>query len=360
MHKLLTVLTPFAPDQSGAVAALFQLGGIIIICDAGGCTGNICGFDEPRWREKKSAIFSLGLRDIDAILGRDDRLIDKTGNLIEIFKPNFLALIGTPVPTVIGTDYAGLAKIAEKKFNIPVINVPCTGTRYYDVGVEEAWTALLEKFFPENSTTPKSTPKTHIAGVLGATPLDLGVTEYNEIILENIAGYTDIRPIGFTNFDDFLAIPSFTHNFVISNSGLKLAKLCQEKFGTPYTINFPLYKLIKNFPFLLDEASFVKRILIIHEQILADTLRTMILSVNRKAIVTVGTFFKQAMENHKTNDKKFDSEQALRDFLHKQKFDLIIADVALKRVHPSIKCCWIDLPHFAVSGRLLSDAEEFY
>ena len=42
------VLTPFAPDQSGAVSVLYELGGITVICDAGGCTGNICGFDEPR------------------------------------------------------------------------------------------------------------------------------------------------------------------------------------------------------------------------------------------------------------------------------------------------------------------------
>ena len=49
MRGLRKYLTPFAPDQSGAVSVLFELGGIIVICDAGGCTGNVCGFDEPRW-----------------------------------------------------------------------------------------------------------------------------------------------------------------------------------------------------------------------------------------------------------------------------------------------------------------------
>lgn len=42
-------LTPFAPDQSGAASVFYELGGILVICDAGGCTGNVCGFDEPRW-----------------------------------------------------------------------------------------------------------------------------------------------------------------------------------------------------------------------------------------------------------------------------------------------------------------------
>ena len=53
------------------------MGGICVICDAGGCTGNICGFDEPRWFGSQSAVFSAGLRDMDAILGRDDRLVEK-------------------------------------------------------------------------------------------------------------------------------------------------------------------------------------------------------------------------------------------------------------------------------------------
>ena len=78
MRGLRKYLTPFAPDQSGAVSVLYEFGGIIVICDAGGCTGNICGFDEPRWFESKSALFSAGLRDMDAILGRDDRLVAKT------------------------------------------------------------------------------------------------------------------------------------------------------------------------------------------------------------------------------------------------------------------------------------------
>ena len=35
MRGLRKYLTPFAPDQSGAVSVLYELGGIIVICDAG-------------------------------------------------------------------------------------------------------------------------------------------------------------------------------------------------------------------------------------------------------------------------------------------------------------------------------------
>ena len=42
LHK---IIYPFAPDQSGAAAVLYEMGGMIIVVDAGGCAGNICGFD---------------------------------------------------------------------------------------------------------------------------------------------------------------------------------------------------------------------------------------------------------------------------------------------------------------------------
>ena len=89
MKNLLKLLSPFAPDQSGASAVLYELGGLMVICDAGGCAGNVCGFDEPRWFTKKSAVFSAGLRDMDAILGRDDRLIEKLSKACEQIRPAF-------------------------------------------------------------------------------------------------------------------------------------------------------------------------------------------------------------------------------------------------------------------------------
>ncbi len=123
MKGLRKYLTPFAPDQSGAVSVLYDLGGIIVICDAGGCTGNICGFDEPRWFETSSAVFSAGLRDMDAILGRDDKLVEKLAMAAEAIDANFAAIIGTPVPATIGTDYRALKRLAEKKIDLPIITV---------------------------------------------------------------------------------------------------------------------------------------------------------------------------------------------------------------------------------------------
>ncbi len=43
----------------------------------------------------KSAVFSAGLRDMDAILGRDDRLVAKLADAAEKLDVKFAAIIGT-------------------------------------------------------------------------------------------------------------------------------------------------------------------------------------------------------------------------------------------------------------------------
>ena len=168
MRGLRKYLTPFAPDQSGAVSVFYEFGGIIVICDAGGCTGNICGFDEPRWFESKSALFSAGLRDMDAILGRDDRLVEKLADAATKLDAKFAAIIGTPVPAVIGTDYHALKRMTEKKVNLPIMTVDTDGMELYDKGEEKAW---LELFFVFAGEKEEVIPGR--IGILGMTPQDI-------------------------------------------------------------------------------------------------------------------------------------------------------------------------------------------
>ena len=129
MKGLRKVLTPFAPDQSGASSVLYGLGGLIVIIDAGGCTGNICGFDEPRWQDERSAVFSAGLRDMDAILGRDKLLVSKIADACKKIDASFVALIGTPVPATIATDYKALKRMLEKEISLPILTVATDGMR---------------------------------------------------------------------------------------------------------------------------------------------------------------------------------------------------------------------------------------
>ena len=145
MRGLRKVLTPFAPDQSGAESVLYELGGIIVILDAGGCAGNICGFDEPRWSSRKSAVFSAGLRDMDAVMGRDRLLVKKICRCAEKIDARFIAVIGTPVPAVIGTDLSAVKRMIEAQISLPVLTMATDGMHLYDRGVQLAYMALLRE-----------------------------------------------------------------------------------------------------------------------------------------------------------------------------------------------------------------------
>lgn len=90
-------------------------------------------------------IYSAGLRDLDAILGRDKVLLDKIERALPYVNPEFLALVGTPVSSVIGTDLKALARAAEKRFGLPVLSVPATGMRPFGDGERMAREALREK-----------------------------------------------------------------------------------------------------------------------------------------------------------------------------------------------------------------------
>ena len=193
MRGLRKYLTPFAPDQSGAVSVLYELGGIIVICDAGGCTGNVCGFDEPRWFERKSAVFSAGLRDMDAILGRDDRLVAKLVDAADKIDANFAAIVGTPVPAVIGTDYQALKRMCEKKTDLPILAIDTDGMELYDKGEEKAYLALFTAFAKEKYEVCKEK-----VGILGMTPQDVSDLKAADKVREELKKEGKIRHIGIT------------------------------------------------------------------------------------------------------------------------------------------------------------------
>ena len=150
MRGLRKYLTPFAPDQSGAVSVLYELGGIIVICDAGGCTGNVCGFDEPRWFERKSAVFSAGLRDMDAILGRDDRLVAKLVDAADKIDANFAAYCRHSGSGCDRNGLPGTERMCEKKTDLPILAIDTDGMELYDKGEEKAYLALFTAFARKN------------------------------------------------------------------------------------------------------------------------------------------------------------------------------------------------------------------
>ena len=179
---------------------MFDLGGIVVMHDASGCTGNYTSYDEPRWLGSRSAIFCSGLRRMDAVMGNDDKFIKKTIAAANDLSPTIIAYLGSPVPMVIGTDLNGMAAETEYSTGIPSFGFNTTGQRFYDKGASDVFTALIKRFAEQRR-------KDHIhsrkANILGLLPIDLGNKGNCQGICDHIAslGYEDIQAAVSEVFD---------------------------------------------------------------------------------------------------------------------------------------------------------------
>lgn len=361
MKGLRKYISPFAPDQSGAAAVLCELGGLVIILDAGGCAGNICGFDEPRWFESKSAIFSAGLRDMDAILGRDDRLVKKIAMACEKIEGEFIAVIGTPVPAVIGTDYKALKRMIEQKTGMPAITIDTDGMELYDVGAGKAYEALFRTFVgkeivelgAQEEENKRMESDFRCLGILGATPLD--VEEKEEGAIRDFykrQGFDQIFVYGMGDgLEAVRASVTAEKNLVIAPAALKTARYLKKQYGIPYETGYPLEtlpeweKIVARIPELEG-----KRVLIVHQQILANALRDRIISrVN--AAVTVGSWFSIDEKEKKEGDLVLKEEDQWISLIADKQYDVIIADGLFERALSGYEGEYWGLPHFAVSGK---------
>lgn len=308
MKGLRKVLTPFAPDQSGAVSVLYGLGGLIVIIDAGGCTGNICGFDEPRWFGMRSAVFSAGLRDMDAILGRDKLLVSKITAALERIDASFVALIGTPVPATIATDYKALKRMLEKETDVPVLTVATDGMKLYDDGEALAYKAIIETFAVNEGVLSEIT--------LGKTPLTSG------------NGFTD------NSLEDYKNTGASTKITAASASGIEAAKL----LGKPYEIfSSAAAEIADKIP--------SGKVLVCHDEVFGKTLR------DKGIKLDIATFFTLHDEIKEGGDKKITEEDEFTELVMNGGYDVIVADECLKPLAEGFKGQWIDAPFFALGGR---------
>ena len=349
-------LTPFAPDQSGAASVFYELGGILVICDAGGCTGNVCGFDEPRWFGERSAIFSAGLRDMDAILGRDDRLVAKLTDAAEKIDANFAAVIGTPVPAVIATDYRALQRMCEKKTNLPILTVDTNGMELYDVGEEKAWLTLFKTFAGKDVASQKeaseeddSSKKMKI-GVLGLTPHDVSDLNIEEKFRKSENENTHYICYGMrAGIDKVKTAGSADKNLVVAPAALETAKYLEKEFGTPYEVGYPFVDE------LIPELGYErKKILIIHQQVIANAIRQEIRtrSDEQNTEVTVASWFMMKSELSEEEDLSLKEEMDYCKLVQNGNYDIVFADENMRGLVPGFKGTFVNIRHFAVSGKL--------
>lgn len=362
LPRLSLALPPFAPDTAGAAAVLYPLGGMTVIVDAGGCAGNICGFDEPRWQEdaEPSAVFSAGLRDMDAIMGRDANLVVKIREAAAELTVSFVGLVSTPVPAIIATDFRAVCRMVEKETGLPAIAVRTDGTRLYDRGASAAYDALVQKF---TAPRPHDAMRTGL-GVLGLTPLDFSRAESASLraLLSGEEADTAGTPVRFFDrLDDFREAARLKELLIVSPTGLKAARRLQRQWGIPIQTELPPAFIHEAFSAVLSRLAALlqggqpREVLIVHQQILANGLHRAICQrfpALPAAAVTVGSFFALDRALQREGDLHFRGEQDFHAYLQAHPDAIVIGDALLARAVPKpFSGTLLDLPHFALSGR---------
>lgn len=244
MRDFHVVLPTYAPDYSGACSVLYELGGAVVVHDPSGCTGNFVAYDEPRGYEGGSRVFTSGLDDMQALLGNDDALIEATCQAHAIVGGEFVAIIGTPNPMILGTDYQAIAREVRRRCGVPALAIDTSGTAYYDEGASKALLAVLrEVVAPEDAIAGGSHASSTGEGsrqsvtLLGATPLDLTSQFHVKVardLLENAGWRVAACWSMGSDLDELRHGLRVACNVVLSSSALPLARELLRRFGTPY------------------------------------------------------------------------------------------------------------------------------
>ena len=372
MARLSLWLPPFSPDYSGASAVLFDLKTVTAMHDASGCTGNYTGYDDPRWYGSHSGIFCSGLRQIDAVLGDDEKLIKKMEAAARDIQPDLMALVGSPVPMVIGGDLEGIAVELEERTGIPSFGFDMTGTAYYDRGAFRAAKALMDRYTAKQAAKEAAIERR--VNILGALPLDFGkgeeIRDFKRFLAEN--GYeTGLCLAMDYSLSDLKEAASAQVNLAVSRFGFLMAQYMEQRFRIPYLCGFPAGESgEKAWLEALERVRETKHseilnaveqkdgtedmsILIVGEQVMSNSLRYALFRDMGITRVTVGCLYGPEPALALPGDLDLSDEKKIRQAMNRPDYQMIIADPFLKVLLPeNTEKKFLPFSQYAVSSKL--------
>lgn len=356
MSNLNIYLPPYSPDYSGAASAMYELGGMLILHDASGCTGNVLGYDEPRWEKASSSralVFCSAYRHLEAVLGQDDKVIARILAAAESLKPKFIAVIGSPVPMLVGTDYIGMAKEIEARSGIPSFGFDTKGLGFYDAGYAKATIALIRRFAKKRSPVP------HSVNLLGLSPIDFGNVGNDKLIRDFIEAdgwhINSSFSMGFS-LETVERAREAELNIALSEGGAEVAEFMKVHYGIPYIAGVPfgngdrfLARLKGKAERMPDRRS-SKHILIIGEQIASSSLRDELI-LHGAGHADVAIPFSHREELLAEGDYPFVQEHDLIAILNSGKYDAVVGDPLFKDLIRDDSASFYEMAHVGVSSK---------
>ncbi len=241
MKQVAGLISTYSSDEFGICSALFELGGMVVMHDASGCNSTYTTHDEPRWYDTDSMIFISAISESEAIMGDDEKFI---GDLVETageLRPEFIALVGAPIPYMIGTDLDAIAAVVSRETGIPCFGFPANGMHHYTTGVSMALKRITEEFAGGAVHEEKEKKRT-VVNILGVTPLDFSVNGSADSMKQWIGDHEMEPGVCLSmgcSLEDVRHLKDADVNLVVSYGGLAAAEVLEERFGIPYVAGVP-------------------------------------------------------------------------------------------------------------------------
>ncbi len=375
MRQSYRMIPIYTADVSGVCSALYELGGMTVMHDPSGCNSTYNTHDEIRWYDQDSLIFISGLTEIDAIMGNDRKFIDDIEHAARELHPKFIALAGSPIPFMNGTDFPAIARVIETETGIPTFSVPTNGMNDYIYGAGIALEQIARRFVKEPDRQKKDRFPVRSVNLLGVTPLDFGPQENVETLKENLKEYGWNVLSTWAMGDDLETLQKAgeaTVSLVVSAVGLLAAEVLREKYKIPYVIGTPNQWLAEDISNALetaitryaavtqqsDPAAFYLKnrmqqeaeITLIGEPV---TMGSLAAGIEKKYGHSARVFcpLKGCETLLGKKDKAVFGEEAMEEALKDAR--IIVADPLYRPVCPK-DSIFYELPHVAFSGRIYS------
>ena len=371
MRQSYKIIPIYTADVSGVCSALYELGGMTVMHDPSGCNSTYNTHDEIRWYDQDSMIYISGLTEIDAVMGNDEKLINDIETAAKELHPKFIALAGSPIPYMTGTDFAAIAEILEQDLRIPAFSVPTNGMHDYVYGAGIALAEIAKRVEGKNRVTRKKS-----VNLLGVTPLDFGPQEHVESLKRNLeeAGWKvlSVWAMG-DSLEDLERASEAEVNLVVSSVGLRAAKVLKERFRIPYVIGTPVRGFMSMLVKAMEEkkkAAYLdegekerisrekdsfwiekndrEEIILIGEPVIMESLAAAIEEKYRHPVKVLCPLRKTEgllAEGDRNVYGEEEMEQELKDA------KIIVADPLYRPICPKT-AAFYELPHIAFSGRI--------
>ncbi|MFA1734210.1 nitrogenase component 1 [Fusobacterium animalis] len=370
------IVPPITSDYSGACSVLYGENILKILISPNGCKTPVA-YDEIR-NIDYSLQYCTSLNELEIVTGEIKGLKE---NIKEIISQNqkieFIAIISTVVPQIIGMDLETIVENIEEELDIPCIFINTNSFENYYSGISLTLNSLANKFMVENQKIKNT------VNIIGYSPLTFGKIEKLEELFSLIKSL-DLNIL--TVFSDNLSLEKIKNstsaelNLVLSYEGLALAKYMEKEFSIPYVIINVVSKygientenILKRFFYKIDN-SFEKlekrdklddrKVMIIASPFMAiniaDSLRKDFSFDNILAL----SLIKESRKFKKIEYLEFlnivNTEDDLKEKIKEYKPDILISDPVYKNLIND-GLTFIPLLHYGYSTRLYLELDYEY